>query len=88
MVLLGDAASCIPLFGAGSSSAIVGAKTLAEAIATHPGDDTTAFAACEHPHRKHVRPLQRGAGIASCLPTTRSGIKIRNSALNALPLRI
>lgn len=89
VVLLGDAASCISLFGEGSSSAIVGAKTLAEAIATHPGNHTAAFAAYEHTHRKYVRPLQRGAGIASriLVPKTRSGIPTRNAALNALPFR-
>lgn len=89
VVLLGDAASCISLFGEGSSSAIVGAKTLADAIATHPGDHTTAFGAYEHTHRKYVRPLHRGAGIASRLlvPNTRWGITTRNAVLNALPLR-
>ena len=87
VVLLGDAASCISLFGEGSSSAIVGAKTLAEAIARHPCDPSSAFADYEYTHRKYVRPLQRGAGIASRLlvPKTRSGITIRNAALNALP---
>jgi 2-polyprenyl-6-methoxyphenol hydroxylase-like FAD-dependent oxidoreductase len=88
VVLLGDAASCISLFGEGSSSAIVGAKTLAEAIATHPGNHTAAFATYEHAHRKYTRPLQRGAGIASRLlvPKTQSGITLRNAALNALPI--
>ena len=85
VVLLGDAASCISLFGEGSSSAIVGAKTLADAIAAHPGDHTAAFAGYEYRHRKHVRPLLRGAGIASRLlvPKTRSGIAMRNAVLNA-----
>ena len=89
VVLLGDAASCISLFGEGSSSAIVGAKTLADAIAAHPDDHTAAFAGYEHAHRKHVRPLQRGAGIASRLlvPKSRSGIMTRNAVLNALPFR-
>ena len=85
VVLLGDAASCISLFGEGYSNAIVGAKSLADAIAAHPDDHTAAFAGYEHTHRKHVRPLQRGAGIASRLlvPKTRSGITMRNAALNA-----
>ncbi|MGO4385725.1 FAD-dependent oxidoreductase [Specibacter sp. RAF43] len=89
VVLLGDAAGCISLFGEGSSSAIVGAKTLADAIAVHPGDHATAFGAYEHTHRKYARPMQRGAGIASRLlvPKTRSGITIRNAVLNALPFR-
>jgi 2-polyprenyl-6-methoxyphenol hydroxylase-like FAD-dependent oxidoreductase len=89
VVLLGDAASCISLFGEGSSSAIVGAKTLADSIAAHPDNHTAAFASYEHTHRKHVRPLQRGAGIASRLlvPKTRSGITMRNAVLNALPFR-
>lgn len=85
VVLLGDAASCISLFGEGSSSAIVGAKTLADAIAAHPGDHTAAFAGYEHRHRRHVRPLLRGAGIASRLlvPKTRAGIAMRNAVLNS-----
>lgn len=89
VVLLGDAASCISLFGEGSSSAIVGAKTLADVIAAHPDDHTAAFADYEHRHRKYIRPLQRGAGIASRLlvPKTRSGISMRNAVLNALPFR-
>ena len=89
VVLLGDAASCISLFGEGSSNAIVGAKTLADAIAANPHDHTAAFADYENMHRKHIRPLQRGAGIASRLlvPKTRSGIRMRNAVLNAFPLR-
>ena len=89
VVLLGDSASCISLFGEGSSSAIVGAKTLTDAIAAHPEDHATAFASYGHTHCKHVRPLQRGAGIASRLlvPKTRSGITIRNAVLNALPVQ-
>lgn len=89
VVLLGDAASCISLFGEGSSNAIVGAKTLADSIAAHPDDHTAAFADYEHKHHKHVRKQQRGAGIASRLlvPKTRSGITIRNAALNTLPFR-
>jgi len=86
VVLVGDAASCISLFGEGSSSAIVGAKTLADAIAAHPGEHTAAFTGYEHTHRQHVRPLLRGAGIASRLlvPKTRSGIAVRNAVLRRL----
>lgn len=89
VVLLGDAASCVSLFGEGSSSAIVGAKTLADAIAAHPEDHAAAFADFEHTHRKHTLPLQRGAGIASRLlvPKTGAGITIRNAMLNVLPFR-
>ncbi|WP_051388830.1 FAD-dependent oxidoreductase [Arthrobacter sp. 35W] len=87
VVLLGDAASCISLFGEGSSSAIVGAKTLTDALAAHPNDHAAAFACYENTHRKHIRPLQRSATIASRLlvPQTRSGITVRNTVLNALP---
>ncbi|TAM70737.1 MAG: hypothetical protein EPN48_05170 [Microbacteriaceae bacterium] len=89
VVLLGDAASCISLFGEGSSSAIVGAKTLADALTDRPNDHAAAFAVYEHTHRKYVRPLQRGAGITSRLlvPKTASGITMRNAVLNALPTR-
>ncbi len=63
--LPGDAASCVSLFGEGFSSAIVGANTLTDAVAAHPAAHTTGFAGYERRHRNHVRPLQRGAGIAA-----------------------
>ncbi|WP_111718875.1 FAD-dependent oxidoreductase [Homoserinimonas sp. OAct 916] len=89
VVLLGDAASCISLFGDGSSSAIVGAQTLADAITAYPDNHTAAFAHYQQKHRKHIRPLRRGAGISSRLlvPKTRAGIILRNGVLNTLPFR-
>ena len=89
VVLLGDAASCISLSGDCSSSAIVGAKALAGAIATHSDNHSAAFADHEYTHRKYVRPLQRGAGIASLLlvPKSRTGIAARIAILNTPPLR-
>ena len=50
-VLVGDAASCVSLFGEGSSMAIVGAATLAQALAAHPDDLAAAFHRYEQVHR-------------------------------------
>jgi|tagenome__1003787_1003787.scaffolds.fasta_scaffold20981178_2 hypothetical protein len=42
-VLIGDAASCVSLLGEGSSKAIIGAATLAQALTAHPDDPAAAF---------------------------------------------
>ena len=52
-VLVGDAASCVSLFGEGSSMAIIGAATLAAALNSHP-DDVGAFRGYER-----ARPAAR-----------------------------
>jgi 2-polyprenyl-6-methoxyphenol hydroxylase-like FAD-dependent oxidoreductase len=83
VVLLGDAASCMSLFGNGSSLAITGAATLAEALDATPDDHATAFRAYETRHRVRVRPTQRGRLIAGALlvPATSAGIAARNLAV-------
>jgi 2-polyprenyl-6-methoxyphenol hydroxylase-like FAD-dependent oxidoreductase len=83
VALLGDAASCMSLFGNGSSLAIGGAATLARALAAAPGDHATAFRAYEAEHRARVRPTQRGRLIAGALlvPSTRAGIAARDLAV-------
>jgi 2-polyprenyl-6-methoxyphenol hydroxylase-like FAD-dependent oxidoreductase len=86
VALLGDAASCMSLFGNGSSLAITGAATLARALAATPDDYATAFRAYEAEHRVRVRPTQRGRFIAGALlvPATRAGITARDLAVRAI----
>jgi 2-polyprenyl-6-methoxyphenol hydroxylase-like FAD-dependent oxidoreductase len=86
IALLGDAASCMSLFGNGSSLAITGAATLARALAATPDDYTAAFRAYEAEHRVRVRPTQRGRLVAGALlvPATRAGITARDLAVRVL----
>lgn len=85
IVLLGDAASCVSLFGDGSSLAMAGAFSLAEALAAEPADHTAALRRYESAHRARVGPKQRGmrVGAAFLVPKTRAGIAARNLALRA-----
>lgn len=81
--LVGDAASSLALFGDGSSSAIVGAATLAQEFAAahgSGGDWAAAFARYERRHRRVVAPNVRGFGVASrfIVPATAGGIAARN----------
>ncbi|GAB3140025.1 FAD-dependent monooxygenase [Microbispora hainanensis] len=87
VALLGDAASCVSLFGDGSTLAMAGAFTLAEALAVHSGDPAAAFRAYEAAHRRLVEPKQRGVAQASALlvPATRGGILARNLATRLWP---
>ena len=87
VALLGDAASCMSLFGNGSSLAITGAATLARALDATPDDHATAFRAYEAEHRVRVRPTQRGRLIAGALlvPATRAGITARDLVVRLLP---
>lgn len=87
VTLLGDAASCVPLFGDGSSLAMVGATTLAETLAATPEDHTAAFRAYETRHRKVSSPHQRGHVLAAALlvPATQVGIAVRNLTARLLP---
>jgi len=83
VALLGDAASCMSLFGNGSSLAIAGAATLARALAATPDAYPAAFRAYEAEHRVRVRPTQRGRLVAGALlvPATRAGITARDLAV-------
>jgi len=83
VTLIGDAASCVSLFGDGSSSAMEGAATLAASLAASPHDIRQALARYESLHRVVIRPRQRGVWIASHLLIPRSGlgIALRNTAL-------
>ncbi len=84
--LLGDAASSVSLFGDGSSLAIVGARTLADAVAAHPDDPATAFSEYERRHRMLVAPKQRGVRTAAgqVVPRTALGLGTRNLVLRIM----
>lgn len=83
VALLGDASSCASLFGDGSSLAIVGAHTLATALAEHPSDHGAAFAQYQAVHGKLVSArLKALSPVAALLvPRTRFGISARNRFL-------
>lgn len=87
VTLLGDAASCVSLFGDGSSLAMIGATTLAETLAATPDDHTAAFHTYETRHRKVSNPRQRGHVLAAALliPATHTGITVRNLTTRLLP---
>ncbi|MGI5177023.1 FAD-dependent monooxygenase [Dactylosporangium sp. CA-152071] len=86
VTLLGDAASCVSLFGDGSSLAMAGAHTLATALAASPSDHASAFLAYEAAHRTRTDAKQRAAGLAATMliPKTRLGIATRNVAARVL----
>jgi 2-polyprenyl-6-methoxyphenol hydroxylase-like FAD-dependent oxidoreductase len=84
--LVGDAASSLSLFGDGSSSAIVGAATLANELAAAKEADRDWAAALqqyERTHRRVIAPNLRGFALSARLlvPRTSAGISIRNAAL-------
>jgi 2-polyprenyl-6-methoxyphenol hydroxylase-like FAD-dependent oxidoreductase len=84
VAVLGDAASCVSLFGDGSTLAMAGAYTLAMAL--EEGDN--AFAAYEARHRQLVEPKQRNIGRAADLliPASRAGIIGRNAVTRLWPI--
>jgi 2-polyprenyl-6-methoxyphenol hydroxylase-like FAD-dependent oxidoreductase len=88
VALVGDAASCVSLFGDGSSLAMAGAFTLAEALAASPGDHRLAFGRYEASHRTLVDPRQQNIarGASLLIPATRPGILARNLATRLWPL--
>ncbi|MFJ9694410.1 FAD-dependent oxidoreductase [Kitasatospora sp. NPDC101183] len=87
--LLGDAASCLSLLGEGSSLAIAGAHTLAEAVASRLGDPAQALRRYEQTHRARVTPKQRALRLSAALlvPSTRFGLATRNLAARLVPAR-
>ncbi|OXM69041.1 FAD-dependent monooxygenase [Amycolatopsis vastitatis] len=88
IALAGDAASCVSLFGDGSTLAMAGAFTLAEELGRTPLDATSAFRRYESAHRKLVEPKQRNVSTAAALliPATRGGLAARNLGTRLLPL--
>jgi 2-polyprenyl-6-methoxyphenol hydroxylase-like FAD-dependent oxidoreductase len=83
VTLIGDAASCVSLFGEGSSAAILGAATLADALAATPQDIPAALSRYEAKHRPASRRGQRAVPVVSHLliPASRAGITLRNQGL-------
>ncbi len=81
--LLGDAASCVSLFGEGSSAALAGAATLAELLVDAPREVNPTLLRYQATHAPLVRRGQRGAATAARLliPATRGGLALRNRAL-------
>jgi 2-polyprenyl-6-methoxyphenol hydroxylase-like FAD-dependent oxidoreductase len=88
VALVGDAASCVSLFGDGSSLAMAGAFTLAEELGASPGDHRLAFGRYEARHRTLVDPRQRDVarGASLLIPATRQGILARNLATRLWPV--
>nr|WP_221333603.1 FAD-dependent monooxygenase [Nocardia transvalensis] len=87
VTLVGDAASCVSLFGDGSSNAMIGARTLAEELTSAPGDLPTALRRYERRHRRVVGRKQRGvrAAQAFLVPATSGGVALRNGMVRLLP---
>ncbi|MGI5491244.1 FAD-dependent monooxygenase [Microtetraspora malaysiensis] len=87
VVLLGDAASCVSLFGDGSTMAMAGAFTLAEELAAGPDDPEAAFRRYDAAHRPLVDSKQGNIRQVSALmvPATRGGILARNLATRLWP---
>ncbi|WP_222272493.1 FAD-dependent monooxygenase [Modestobacter marinus] len=88
VTLLGDAASCVSLFGDGSTAAIVGAWTLAESLDGHDSLPA-ALADYERRHRGFAARGQRAVPVVSHLlvPSTRIGVGVRNAALRVVGRR-
>jgi 2-polyprenyl-6-methoxyphenol hydroxylase-like FAD-dependent oxidoreductase len=82
VTLLGDAASCVSLFGEGSSLAMAGAATLTDSLA-----GGGSLADYEAAHRRVVAPHQRAMGRASRLvvPATATAVFLRNRLSNLTP---
>jgi 2-polyprenyl-6-methoxyphenol hydroxylase-like FAD-dependent oxidoreductase len=78
--LVGDAASCVSLFGDGSSLAMIGAHTLADSLT----DDIAAgLRTYEARHRSQRTAKENSVAYATRLfiPASRTGIAVRNLAV-------
>lgn len=86
IALAGDAASCLSLFGNGSSNAIIGAQMLAKELGA-ARDHRTAFARYEERHRPLVESRLRNFRRAAeqIVPKTSAGIAIRSLAIRLMP---
>ena len=85
VTLVGDAASCVSLFGDGSSLAMTGAFTLADALT---GDIPSGLRDYEVRHRPQRAAKENAVTLATNLfvPATRVGIAVRNVAVHVIPL--
>ena len=83
--LVGDAASCVSLFGDGSSLAMTGAFTLADSL---NGDIPAGLRAYEARHRPQRAAKENSVAYATRLliPATSTGIAVRNVAMHLMPL--
>ncbi|MFB9410729.1 FAD-dependent monooxygenase [Dactylosporangium matsuzakiense] len=81
ITLAGDAASCVSLFGDGSSLAMAGAHTLAAALAAAGSDMAAGLRRYEAEHRVRTDAKVRRAGRAAALvvPKSRLGLAVRNA---------
>jgi 2-polyprenyl-6-methoxyphenol hydroxylase-like FAD-dependent oxidoreductase len=88
VVLAGDAASCVSLFGGGSSLAIAGAHCLAGALAESPADLVGALERYEQRQRRLAEPRTKGMSRVALLLVPRSQLTItaRNALLHLWPL--
>ncbi|MEZ4236872.1 MAG: hypothetical protein R3F59_12105 [Myxococcota bacterium] len=87
VALLGDAASCVSLFGAARAWRWPAPTRSRGALSELPGDLAAALRRYEARHRRRVIPRQRSVGLGAHLlvPTTRAGLAARNLLLRALP---
>ena len=76
IVLLGDASSCVSLFGDGSTLAIAGAYELAKALAESPADPQGAMRRYQAAHSKLVASKQKNliSTASRIVPRTATGI--------------
>ncbi len=76
IALLGDASSCVSLFGDGSTLAIAGAYQLAKALIESPVDPQGAFSPYQAVHGKLVASKQKMLTFAAprIVPKTSTGI--------------
>jgi 2-polyprenyl-6-methoxyphenol hydroxylase-like FAD-dependent oxidoreductase len=76
IVLLGDASSCVSLFGDGSTLAIAGAYELAKALAESPADPHGALRRYQAVHSKLVASKQKNlvSTASRIVPRTSTGI--------------
>jgi 2-polyprenyl-6-methoxyphenol hydroxylase-like FAD-dependent oxidoreductase len=81
ITLLGDAASCVSLFGDGTTLAMAGAHGLAASLSEAPGDIPAALRRYESRHRKLTSPKHRHVHRVAALlvPGTRLGLATRNT---------
>jgi 2-polyprenyl-6-methoxyphenol hydroxylase-like FAD-dependent oxidoreductase len=79
ITLVGDAASCVSLFGDGSSLAITGAYTLVDSLGTDLADDLRRY---EQRHRPRTDAKENSVRWATRLlvPATEPGIRLRNAS--------
>ena len=85
IALVGDAASCVSLFGDGSSLAMIGAFTLANSL---NGDIPTGLRMYEARHRPQRAAKENSVAYATRLliPATTAGIVARNVAMHLMPM--